>query len=316
MTKIHKVYRPRQKMTLFLGDCADLLRSLPDNSVDLVLTSPPYCIGKAYEDKTKAEDFVKDHEVILPEIVRVTKPGGSICWQVGYHVSNGVVTPLDIIVYSILKEKCKDVFLRNRIVWTFGHGLHSADRFSGRHETLLWFTKGESYNFDLNEVSVPQKYPGKRHYKGNRKGELSGNPKGKNPTDVWEIPNVKANHVEKTDHPCQFPIALAQRIIKALSKPGGLVMDPYAGSGTTGAACVLLKRKFLGAENEPKYHAIATDRLRAALENRLSFRPEDRPVYQPQPNTPLTTIPAEWCQPSGKVLTMQHPAAAPKSAAK
>src|SRR5471030_2847831 len=127
---IYPTWQHRRNFTLFKGDCADLLASLPNNSVSLTLTSPPYCIGKSYEDKTKAEDFVKDHKTILPQIVRVTKPGGSICWQVGYHVSKGVVTPLDFVVFSILSE-FKDIRLRNRIIWTFGHGLHDANRFCG-----------------------------------------------------------------------------------------------------------------------------------------------------------------------------------------
>jgi adenine-specific DNA-methyltransferase len=145
-------------------------------------------------------------------------------------------------------------------------------------------------------VRVLQKYPGKLHYKGDNKGKPSGNPKGKNPSDVWDIPNVKANHIEKTEHPCQFPVALAQRVIKALSNVNDLVLDPYAGSGTTAAACALLRRKFVGAELEKKYHQIAAKRLQAALKNTLEFRPEDKPIYQPLPNTPLTTIPLEWKQ--------------------
>jgi len=292
--KVYKAWRPDRSFTLFPGDCAELLRSLPDDSVDLVLSSPPYCIGKAYEDKTKADEFLTDHEAILPQIVRVTKPGGSICWQVGYHVSDGVLTPLDFIVYRILTEACDEIVLRNRIIWTFGHGLHTSERFSGRHETLLWFTKGENYIFDLNAVRVPQKYPGKKHFKGTRKGQFSGNPKGKNPSDVWDIPNVKANHVEKTDHPCQFPFALAERVIKSMSQVGGLVLDPYAGSGTTGAACALLNRRFVGAEIETKYYDIAVQRIDAAMKAELPFRSGDLPVYQPPPNTPLTTVPSEW----------------------
>lgn len=291
--RLFKRWAADRAYTLFNGDCSKLLRSLPDESVDLVLTSPPYCIGKAYEDKTRAEDFVTDHELILPEIVRVTKKGGSICWQVGYHVSNGVVTPLDFIVYQLL-TKHADIFLRNRIIWTFGHGLHSADRFSGRHEVVLWFTKGEQYVFNLDVMRTPQKYPGKRHYKGDKKGNYSGNPLGKNPSDVWDIPNVKANHIEKTNHPCQFPIALAQRLIRGLTRPDGLVLDPYTGSGTTGAAAVTLGRRFAGAELETKYYSIAADRIRAATEGDLQFRAEEKPIYQPPANTPLTTIPPEW----------------------
>jgi len=250
-------------------------------------------MGKAYEDKRKAADFVKDHESILPEIVRVTKSGGSICWQVGYHVSNGVVTPLDFIIFRILSGYPK-IRLRNRIIWTFGHGLHHSTRLSGRHETILWFTKGDDYKFNLDEIRVPQKYPGKRAYKGKKKGHLSGNPLGKNPSDVWDIPNVKARHIEKTDHPCQFPIALAQRVIKALSGPGDLILDPYAGAGTTGGAAATLGRRFVGAELDADYYAIASKRIEAAMNQTLSYRPDNRPVYEPKPNTSLTIVPAEW----------------------
>ena len=291
--RIYKHWALNRDIVLHEGDCLDLLKGLPDGSVDLVLTSPPYCIGKVYEDQTKAEDFVSNHEQILPEIVRVVKPGGSICWQVGYHVSNRVVTPLDFIVYRILSEH-KNIFLRNRIIWTFGHGLHSADRFSGRHESIMWFTKGHDYHFDLDEVRVPQKYPGKRHYKGDKKGDYSGNPLGKNPSDVWEIPNVKANHVEKTDHPCQFPIELANRLIKSMTKQDGIVLDPYLGSGTSAASAIMCGRKFVGSEIDPKYAEIAKRRIREALEGSLRFRPDDTPIYEPKPNSRLTKTPQHW----------------------
>lgn len=290
---IHPTWQPGRNFTLFNGDCAKLLASLPDNSVSLTLTSPPYCIGKSYEDKTKAEDFIKDHRMILPEIVRVTKAGGSICWQVGYHVSDGVVTPLDFVIFSILSE-FKEIRLRNRIIWTFGHGLHDSKRFCGRHETLLWFTKGDDYAFDLDAVRVPQKYPGKKSYKGKNKGKFSGNPLGKNPSDVWDYPNVKARHPEKTDHPCQFPVALANRVIKALTRKGDLVLDPYSGSGTTGAAAALCRRRFVGAELDRSYYAIACERILEAHAGTLSYREDDKPVYEPPPNTPLTTLPKTW----------------------
>ena len=87
------------------------------------------------------------------------------------------------LVYDIFTSKNNvlqnPLILRNRIIWTFGHGLNSTQRFSGRHEMILWFTKGEQYCFNLDCIRVPQKYPGKRYYKGEHKGELSGNPYGK-----------------------------------------------------------------------------------------------------------------------------------------
>lgn len=256
-------------------------------------------MGKNYENKTDAADFTADHEAILPEIIRVVRPGGSICWQVGYHVSDGVVTPLDFIIFEIM-SRYPHIHLRNRIVWTFGHGLHAEKRFSGRHELLLWFTKGRRYRFNLDAVRVAQKYPGKKHYKGANKGKYSGNPLGKNPSDiwqgddVWDIPNVKANHVEKTNHPCQFPIGLARRTIKALTRPDDLILDPFLGSGTTAVAALLTGRRFVGAEISTKFHKLAVQRAVAAADGTIRFRSENNPVYVPPANTPLTTKPPNW----------------------
>ncbi len=193
------------------------LEALPDQSVDLIVTSPPYCMGKEYETSVSVSDFLAEVQAVLPEMVRVLKHGGNLCWQVGYHVRKNVVTPLDALIYMESVAQT-DLLFRNRIIWKFGHGTHLKRRFSGRHETVMWFSKGESYHFDLDAVRTPQKYPGKRHYKGTKKGEWSGNPLGKNPEDVWEIPNVKASHVEKTAHPCQFPVALVRRLVRAQPK--------------------------------------------------------------------------------------------------
>ena len=207
-------------------DAFEFLARLKPASVDLFVSSPPYCMGKAYETSIDSTDFMNMHDRLAPLLVRALKDGGSLCWQVGHHVHNGVVTPLDALVYAIFSKQ-KELHLRNRIVWTFAHGVHASRRFSGRHETILWFTKGSDYTFNLDAVRVPQKYPGKRHYKGPKKGTAKGNPLGKNPSDVWEIPNVKANHIEKTNHPCQFPVALVRRLIRALTPIGGTVVVPF-----------------------------------------------------------------------------------------
>lgn len=293
--RIYKHYKEGRAMTLFSGDCKKMLKEIPDESVDLIITSPPYCMGKAYEDPhDDIETFKKQHNDIFNDMYRVVKPGGSICWQVGYHVSDKCVIPLDYVVYNIFttrSEKLKYPFiLRNRIIWTFGHGLNSEHRFSGRHETILWFTKGMHFNFNLDEVRVPQKYPGKRYYKGPHKGELSGNPLGKNPSDVWEIPNVKAKHVEKTDHPCQFPVAIPQRLIKALSPEGGLIMDPFMGSGTTGIASLIENRRFVGAEIQFDYYSTSFNRIDTAIKGDIRIR-EDKPIMEPSANTAVAKLP-------------------------
>jgi adenine-specific DNA-methyltransferase len=281
------------KAAVYHGDCELLLPKIPENSVDMIITSPPYCMGKPYEKDNDVETFVKAHERVLPMVVRILKPGGSLCWQVGHHVKNGIVTPLDFLVFQQL-AKFPEMKLRNRIIWTFGHGLHCNNRFSGRHESVLWFTKGDEFDFDLDAVRVPQKYPGKRQSRGPRRGELSGNPNGKNPGDVWDIPNVNSNHLEKTPHPCQFPIGLAERLIRALSKPGDLVLDPFCGVASSGVAALLGDRRFLGGEIENEYVELAQGRLESAANKTIKYRPADRAIHVPSPNAAVAIRPSEF----------------------
>lgn len=300
---IYKNYKNTNQITLYRGDCINLLKKIPDESVDLVITSPPYCIGKAYEDPNNdIESFKMQHNIIFKDLYRVVKPGGSICWQVGYHISKECIVPLDCIIYDIFTSSSINfdypLVLRNRIIWTFGHGLNSVNRFSGRHETIMWFTKGKQTVFNLDSVRVPQKYPGKKYYKGSKKGMLSGNPLGKNPSDVWDIPNVKAKHVEKTIHPCQFPVALPQRLIKALTNQGDLVLDPFMGSGTTGVAALLESRRFAGAELNDEYYAISVDRIKEAILGKALIR-ADKPVIEPNLNTSVAKLPEAFRQARG-----------------
>lgn len=296
--EIIKHYDINNEMTLFEGDCIDLLKEIPDESVDLIITSPPYCMKKAYENpKDDIQTFKDLHLKIFDNIYRILKNGGSICWQTGYHVANANVIPLDYCVYEIFTSNNDKLptplILRNRIVWTFGHGLNSTQRFSGRHETILWFTKGERYEFDLDNVRIPQKYPGKKYYKGEHKGEFSGNPLGKNPSDVWDIPNVKANHIEKTLHPCQFPVAIPQRLIKALTKPNDVVFDPFMGSGTTALAALIEQRKFIGSELKHEYYEIAYNRINNALHGNIKIR-NDAPVMKPNTKTSVAKLPKDF----------------------
>ncbi len=161
------------------------MRRLPNESMKLVVTSPPYNLGKEYEEKRSQDHYIEEQVACIAEAVRLIHPNGSICWQVGNHVQNGEIYPLDIVLYPIFKNA--GLQLRNRIVWTFGHGLHCQKRFSGRHETILWFTKSENYTFNLDPVRLPSKYPEKKHFKGPNKGSFSGKLLGKNPADVWRL---------------------------------------------------------------------------------------------------------------------------------
>ena len=125
----------------------------------LIATSPPYNIGKAYERKKSLEHYISAQAQVISECVRLLHENGSICWQVGNHItSDGEVVPLDIVLYDVFK-RIMVYKLRNRIIWHFEHGLHCSKRLSGRHETILWFTKGDEYTFNLDPIRVPPKYP-------------------------------------------------------------------------------------------------------------------------------------------------------------
>ena len=274
-------------------DVLEFLSEIPDGQVALIVTSPPYNIGKSFEKKMEFDEYLEWQRKVISECVRVLKPNGSVCWQVGNYIEHGEVFPLDLYFYPIFKAF--GLSLRNRIVWHYGHGLHCKRRFSGRYQTILWFTKGENYTFNLDDVRVPQKYPGKKAYEGPRKGQLSGNPLGKNPDDVWEalredweslvwnIPNVKSNHPEKTFHPAQFPVELVERLVLALTNPDDLVLDPFAGVGSSLIASALNGRKSIGVDREKAYTDLAFDRVVAALQGKLRTRKIGTPIYKPKP---------------------------------
>ncbi len=301
---IQAEFSPDADIVLYQGDTEDFIKSLPDESVKLIITSPPYNLGKAYETRVSVEKYLADQSRTIAKLYRILHPQGSICWQVGNFVEKGEVFPLDIYYYPIFKEM--GLYLRNRIIWHFGHGLHTKKRFSGRYETILWFTKGKEYTFNLDPVRIPSKYPGKRHYKGPNKGKLSGNPKGKNPSDVWEgllsewdecfweIPNVKSNHPEKTIHPCQFPIELVERFVLALTDEGDRVFDPYTGVGSALIAAIKRNRIALGSEREAEYVAIARERIQAYFEGTLRVRPLGKPIHKPTGREKVAQIPPEW----------------------
>lgn len=302
--RIAESFSTNETIVLHCGDALEFLKSLPSGFASLVVTSPPYNLGKEYERKKVLEIYLQEQEHVIDELIRVTREDGSICWEVGNYVEEGEVYPLDVFFYETFKKK--GLQLRNRIIWHFGHGLHASRRFSGRYETLLWFTKTDRYVFNLNAVRIPSKYPGKTHFKGPNRGKPSGNPLGKNPSDVWgiiqqeweagllNIPNVKANHPEKTKHPCQFPIELVQRCVLALTNEDDWVLDPYAGVGSSLIAAISQGRRTIGCEKEREYVEIAKDRIEQFVAGKLKVRRIGTPVYEPTGREKVAQYPEEW----------------------
>lgn len=289
-------------------DAIDFCRELDSSTVDLIITSPPYNIGKSYEHRTSIQEYIANLQPMLEECVRVLSDHGSLCWQTGNFVEHGEIYPLDIYFYPCFKKL--GLHLRNRIIWHFGHGLHCSKRFSGRYETILWFTKSDKYTFNLDSERVPSKYPGKKYFKGTKKGQFSGNPKGKNPEDVWEmtvnrliddwdaliwdIPNVKNNHPEKLDHPCQYPVELAERCILALTNENDIVYDPFAGVASSLIAALKNNRRALGSEWENKFVETGLNRIQMLKDGLLITRPLYQELWKPKPNDKIAQLPIEW----------------------
>jgi len=310
---IHEQFNPDARIVICQGDTLAELQKLPSDTFKLVVTSPPYNLGKAYERQVSLDDYLGWQKTIIREILRVTSQDGSVVWQVGNYVDTGEVFPLDIYFYPIFKEF--GMRLRNRIVWHFDHGLHASKRFSGRYEVLLWFTKCDHYTFNLDAVRVPSKYPGKLHYKGDKAGQPSGNPLGKNPSDYWniirnewetgciEIPNVKSNHPEKTEHPCQFPVELVERCVLALTHENDWVLDPFGGSGSSAIAAIKHNRRGMTIDRDVIYNTLARERINAFQNGTLKIRPLGKPVHQPTGREKVAQIPKQWVeQNQGRLL--------------
>ena len=276
-----------------------------------MLTSPPYNIGKVYEKAQvqSLEEYIQIMSAIAAKAAEKLAPGGSLCWQVGNFVRNGEVFPLDYIFYNEFAKM--GLKLRSRIIWHFEFGLHAVKRLSGRYETLLWFSKGDNYKFNLDDIRVPQKYPGKRHARSKTNGKSgapSGNPLGKNPSDfwtfsapenfgaspVWKIPNVKANHPEHTLHPCQFPHELAERCVLAFSDEHDWILDPFSGAGTTVVAALKAGRRAIGIDKEQQYIDLTRERVEKLLKGEIKLRPSGLQVYQPSPREKNALLPGEW----------------------
>ena len=272
-------YGTSKRGVVVCSDNIPFMASLPDAMFKLIVTSPPYNLGKSYEERSGLDEYLAMQEPVIGECVRLLDDRGSICWQVGNYVENGEIVPIDALLYPLFRAQ--GLKLRNRIIWHFGHGLHCKNRLSGRYETINWWTKGDDYTWNLDPIRVPSKYPNKRHFKGPNVGKLSGNPKGKNPSDVWEFPNVKSNHPEKTSHPCQFPVELVERLVLSLTDDGDCVFDPYVGVGSSVIAAIMHNRRGYGCEIVQEFVDIAQARLAALDSGTLRTRPMGKPIYDP-----------------------------------
>jgi adenine-specific DNA-methyltransferase len=242
---------------ILVGDCLERFAEIESESVALVLTSPPYNIGKSYEATIPLDAYLHWCQRWLADISRVLTPTGAAWINLGFVEvpDRGKAVPLAYLLWPLI-----DLYLVQEVVWRYENGVACKRRLSPRNEKLLWLVRDPGcYQFNLDAIRDPDiRYPNSR-----RAGRLRYNPAGKNPGDVWHIRKVVAGRPskERTDHPAQMPLALAERVILACSQPGEVVFDPFVGSGTTLVAATRNGRQAIGIERNPAFATIARQRL-------------------------------------------------------
>lgn len=244
------------EIKILSGNALDLFEAVEDESVDLIIADPPYNLGKNYGnnlDSMGFDDYLIFSKQWLSNAKRVLSPTGAIYVFMGVRFIS--------YLYNILEKDLAMIF-NSWIVWHYTQGIGKTIGFSPRHDDILLFTKSKNYTFNLDSVRVPQKYYRARN-----------NMRGANPGDVWEFSHVHYCNTNRQSHPTQKPEGLIERMILASSNEADLVLDPFAGSGTTLRVCQQLNRSAIGFEINPEYVSITKKRLAAQFNGFDSIDP-------------------------------------------
>jgi DNA modification methylase len=232
------------KIEIRPGDALTLFKEIADNTVDLIIADPPYNLGKDYgnnHDLKGFDDYLQFSLDWLTEAHRVLKPTGTIYVFMGVRFIS--------YLYDIMDRQLK-MFFNSWICWHYTQGMGKKIGFSPRHDDVLMFNKSQAFTFNLDAVRVPQKYYRARN-----------NMRGANPGDVWQFSHVHYCNPNRQDHPTQKPEGLMERMVLASSNEGDLVLDPFAGSGTTLRVCQQLQRNCIGFELNPDFVKLIEERL-------------------------------------------------------
>lgn len=246
-------------VAIYKRDCLEGMKNIPKGLINTTITSPPYNIGKEYEKPLELNDYLNWCEEWIKEIYRITSDNGTFWLNLGYLEvkEKGLAVPIPYLLW----DRTPFYFIQE-VVWNYSAGVACRKRFSPRNEKLLWYVKDiKDYTFNLDDVRDPDvKYPNQM-----KNGRLRCNPLGKNPSDVWQIAKVTSGRnrssVERTPHPAQFPITLVERMLKASSNPGDVILDPFMGSGSTAECALRNGRYVIGFELDSKYIGYAEERI-------------------------------------------------------
>lgn len=238
------------------GNALTLFKTLPSESIDLIIADPPYNLGKNYgnnHDLKDFDDYLDFSKNWLKEAQRVLKTHGTLYVFMGVRFIS--------YLYDIMNRDLQ-LYFNSWICWHYTQGMGRKIGFSPRHDDILMFNKSKNYTFNLDDVRVPQKYYRARN-----------NMRGANPGDVWEFSHVHYCNENRQNHPTQKPEGLIERMVLASSNEGDTVLDPFSGSGTTLRVCQQLKRTCIGFELNPEYIALTKERLAKPFTNFDSIDP-------------------------------------------
>ncbi|MCB1193183.1 MAG: site-specific DNA-methyltransferase [Leptospiraceae bacterium] len=233
---------------LFVEDAVRFLEKLPDSSVQLILIDPPYNLDLDTWDTF--QNYLDWAKLWLDHIYRILSHTGNCVIFGGFQyqdLKKGDL--LEIMHYTRHHTKLRFV---NLIIWYYKNGMSAHRFFANRHEEVIWLSKTNKYFFDLDSVRIPFNEKTKELYKRDKRLNPESIDKGKNPTNVWEIGRLNGNSVERVGHPTQKPLELIRRFVRGLSFPSSLVLDFFAGSGTTGRICIEENRNSILVDNDPK----------------------------------------------------------------
>lgn len=236
---------------VFIQDAVDFLKALPDSSVQLILIDPPYNLDLDHWDNF--QNYLDWAKQWLDQIFRVLTDSGNCVIFGGFQyqdLKKGDL--LEILHYTRHQTPLRFV---NLIIWYYKNGMSAHRFFANRHEEAVWLSKTKKYYFDLDAVRTPFDEATKERYKKDKRLNPKSIEKGKNPTNVWEIGRLNGNSTERVGHPTQKPVELIRRFVKGLSFEGSIVLDFFAGSGTTGRVCIEERRHSILVDSDSKLNS-------------------------------------------------------------
>ena len=244
----------------FVSDCLETLCQIPDQSIQLIICDPPYNIAIA--DWDHHENYLEWVLAWLGEAHRVLLPSGSLVLFGGLQYQSEVNQGGDLL--SILFEIRRRALFNtvNLIVWNYPNGMSAHRFFANRHEEIAWLSKSRDYYFDLDAVREPYDPITKKIYLKDKRLRQATVEKGRNPTNVWQIPRLNANSKERVGHPTQKPSAIIERLIKSLSDEGSTVLDFFAGSGVTARVAIEQRRHSISSDNDEMFLTYLKKQLR------------------------------------------------------